>query len=75
MNKDITIIIDALPSNVLLKDLHIDSYYEFEMVFDDPFNELNMYELIKSINTKISEVYTYEVININDWTVKVKFNR
>ena len=75
MNKDITLIIDALPSNVLLNDLHIDSYYEFEMVFDDPFNELNMYELIKSINDKISEVYTYEVININNWTVKVKFNK
>ena len=75
MNKDIILIIDALPSNVLLKDLHIDSYYEFEMVFDDPFNELNMYELINSINTKISEVYTYEVININNWTVKVKFNK
>ena len=57
MNKDITLIIDALPSNVLLKDLHIDSYYQFEMVFDDPFNELNMYELNNYFHFQIKTIY------------------
>ena len=33
MNKDIILIIDALPSNVLLKYLHIDSYYKFFKIF------------------------------------------